>query len=302
MKNITKLILSLIITLSVLQYVSAQTYDLKLNLKKGQKYNQSMTMNMDMAESLMGQDIKIATKSNFVFAQEVKSIDKDGNYTIESAYSRLAMDVDAMGTKISYDSDKKGGGDKGSEELSKTFSGMIGKKYTVIMTPKGKVIKMEGLKEIIAELSKNASPTTAQLLAGTFDEKKMAANYSSSYDIFPEGSVSKGDTWKRKTSVESVFPMDIESVYTLKDIKNGIATIGMAAEIQMKKDDAEMQGMQVKVDLKGSYTGDYHMDVLSGLGVSASLSMPIKGTMEVMSTIVPLEVTSTIESSTTQVR
>jgi hypothetical protein len=59
-----------------------------------------MTMNMDMAESLMGQDIKIATKSNFVFAQEVKSIDKDGNYTIESSYSRLTMDVDAMGTRV----------------------------------------------------------------------------------------------------------------------------------------------------------------------------------------------------------
>jgi hypothetical protein len=85
------------------------------------------------------------------------------------------------------------------------------------------------------------------LLAGTFDEKKMASSYSSSYDIFPEGPVSKGDSWKRKTSIESVFPMDIESVYTLKDVQNGIATIGMAADIQMKKDDAEMQGMKVKI-------------------------------------------------------
>jgi hypothetical protein len=49
--------------------------------------------------------------------------------------------------EYSYDSDKKGGSDKGSEELSKTFAGMIGKKYTVTLTPKGKVIKIEGLKE-----------------------------------------------------------------------------------------------------------------------------------------------------------
>ncbi|MCW3127605.1 MAG: hypothetical protein JWO03_3263, partial [Bacteroidetes bacterium] len=218
MKNPVRLVLSIILSLAVMQYATAQTYEFKLNLKKGQKYNQTMALIMDMSESVSGQDIKISTKAHFTFKQEVKSIDKDGNYTLESEYSRVAMDVDAMGKKLSYDSDKKTQSE-GAEDLAKTFSAVIGKKFSVTLTPKGKVVKIEGLKAIIDELSKGASPTTAQMLATTFDEKKMEANYSSSYDFFPDHAVKKGDTWKNKKTMESIFPMDIESVYTLKEVK-----------------------------------------------------------------------------------
>ncbi|MCW3126871.1 MAG: hypothetical protein JWO03_2529, partial [Bacteroidetes bacterium] len=160
----------------------------------------------------------------------------------------------------------------------------------------------EGLNAIIEELSKGASPTTAQLLATTFDEKKMEANYSSSYDFFPDHAVKKGDTWKNKKTMESIFPMEIESVYTLKEVKGNTATIGMSANINMKKDSLEMQGMTVKVDIKGSYSGDYNLDMTTGLGTSANLTMPLKGTLEMMNMVVPIEINSIIETGTTTVK
>jgi hypothetical protein len=296
-----KSILSVICSLVIMQCASAQSYDLKLNLKQGQKYDQSMSMNMLMDEAVAGQQVKINTKARFVFAQAVKGIDKDGNYQIESSYARMVIDVDAMGSKISYDSDKKvtDKTDTTTAEIAKSFSKVICKKYTVTLTPKGKVVKIEGLDEILAGMSENSNPVAQQIISSSFDAKKMGANYSSFYDYLPDHEVKKGDTWKHRNSIESVIPMDVEATYTLKEIKGNIATIGMNADLSMKDDSVEMQGMPAKIDLKGSYTGDYEMDIKTGLGKTAKINMPITGNMEIMGMSVPLDIKTEAEMSTT---
>ena len=82
----------------------SQQYDLKLDLKKGQHYMQSMVMEMNMNQSMGGQDINVSTKMQFDISQTVKSITADGDYNLESEYSRIMMTADAMGQKLSFDS------------------------------------------------------------------------------------------------------------------------------------------------------------------------------------------------------
>jgi len=93
--------------------------------------------------------------------------------------------------------------------------------------------------------------------------------------------------------------MNLEGSYTLKDVKDGVATIGLAADISMKNDSLQLQGMTAKVDFKGTYSGDYLMDINSGLGKTASLSMPLKGTMEIMGMSVPVEMNTKTEMTVT---
>jgi len=279
-----KFFLSFLVCLSLGFNSIAQQYDLKLNLNKGQHFTQSMVMNLNMAQSIAGQDVSIASAMQFDFDQTVKSITKTGDFVIESEYSHIIIDVDLMGQKMFYDSKGK---DSSSSDLTNTyaaiFSNIIGKKFTVTISPKGQVTDVKGLKEIMSSAAKVSSdPAAKKLIGETFDEKKLISNYESSYKIFPDNPVKVGDSWTQKRSVESIFPIELNAGYTLKEVNNGIAKIVATGDFNMKDDDVEANGIKMKTDLVGNYDGVYQMDVNTGMSNTAAISMPVKGTMEVM--------------------
>lgn len=297
MKHIIALSLLVACTLTS----TAQQYDLKLNLKKGQHYKQSMTMVMDLTQSIGGQEMSINTKMQFKFTQTVKSITSKGDFEIENEYSRVAMDMDAMGQKISYDSNVKDTtGNEILKTYSSTFSKILGKKFIVVLSPKGKVVEIKGFKELIEALEKGSmDPATKKLIEGTFDEHKMTSSFESSYHMFPDNSVKVGDSWSQKNMVESMFPIEISTTYLLKEVNNGIAKITVKGDFTMKKDDYKANGITMKINFSGTYNGFYDLDINSGMSNRAEIAMPMKGTMEVMDMEVPVTVNSTITTTNT---
>lgn len=296
-----KLFASIILSALVLT-AAAQQYDLKLNLKKGQRYTQSMFMDLDMTESISGQGINVSSKMQFDFKQEVKAINANGDIVMESEYSRIIMTVDAMGQKMSYDSQAKDTSSSADvmKTYTKTFSKIMGKKFSVTMTPKGKVVAVKGLKEILEAMKTGKEDATAQkLLESTLDEKKISSNFESSYHIFPDNPVKVGDSWTQQSSVESMFPMDIKTGYTLKEVNNGVAKITASGDFTMKKDDYEANGMKMKVDFTGTYAGTYDLDVKTGISQKGIIAMPMKGTMELMGMEVPVTVSTNLQTTTT---
>jgi hypothetical protein len=298
-----KFFISLLIALSLGISSKAQQYDLRLNLTKGQHFTQSMIMNLNMAQSIAGQDVSIASAIQFDFDQTVKSITKNGDFVIESEYSHIIIDVDLMGQKMFYDSKGK---DSSASDLTNTyatvFGKIIGKKFTVTISPKGKVTEVKGLKEIMASAAKVSSDPAAQKLIGeTFDEKKLISNYESSYKIFPDNPVKVGDSWTQQRSVESIFPIELNAGYTLKEVNNGIAKIIATGDFNVKNDDVETNGIKMKTDLTGNYDGVYQMDINTGISNTAAISMPVKGTMEVMGLEFPVTVNTSMQTTTTQI-
>ncbi len=279
---------------------SAQPYDLKLKLTKGQHYTQSMTMDLNMVESISGQEIVINTRMLFEFKQVVHSITTKGDFVLECEYSRIGMNMDAMGEKMTYDSHVK---DTTGNELIKAYGGTLSKimekKIFVTLSPKGKVVEIKGLKEAFESLENTANPAAQKLIESTFDEKKLTSNFESSYHIFPDKPVQIGDTWSQKSSMESMFPIDITTGYKLQEVKNGIARIAASGDFTMKKDDYETAGMKMKIDFSGTYTGTYDLDVSTGISTTSNVSMPMKGTMEVMGMELPVTVTTAIQTTTT---
>jgi hypothetical protein len=280
---------------------TAQQYDLKLNLKKGQHYKQSMTVVMDLTQSMGEQEMSINTKMQFEVAQTVKAITAKGDFEIENEYSRVAMDMDAMGQKITYDSNVK---DTTDNELLKKYSSsfgkILGKKFIVVLSPKGKVIEIKGFKELLDDLGKgNPDAATKKMLEGIFDEHKITSNFESSYHMFPDNSVKIGDTWSQTKSVESMFPIEISTTYVLKEVNNGVAKITVKGDFTIKKDDYKANGITMKINFAGNYNGFYDLDINSGMSNRAEIAMPMKGTMEVMEMEVPVTVNSTITTTNT---
>lgn len=298
-----KKLFPLLVCLSLSLISAAQTYDLKLNLSKGQHYKQTMSMNMDMTENISGQEINITTNMQFEFDQEVKSITKKGDFVLESSYSHIIISADAMGQQTSFDSQVKDTtGNEMAKAYSKTFGQIIGKKFEVTISPKGRVLDIKGFKEILSSLENSSSdPTTKKLIESTFDEKKMTSNFESSYRLFPEKPIKIGDTWTQKNTVESVVPIEINTGYKLKEVNNGIAKITSTGDIKMKSDDVEVSGMKMKIDIAGKYDGAYDMDVSTGISNKTVINMPVNGTMSVMGMEVPVTINSTTQTSTTPV-
>jgi len=292
-------LISAIVIMALTLGATAQQYDLKLNLKKGQKYTQAMVMDLNMTESISGQEINVLSKMQFEFKQQVKSITAKGDFVMESEYSRVAMTMDAMGQKMAYDSnDKDTVG--GNGDFMKAFGNIIGKKFQVTLTPKGKVVEIKGLKEIIDAMgSGKDDPTTQKLLESTLDEKKLTSSFESSYHIFPDKPVKVGESWTQKSNVESMFPMDISTGYTLKDVSNGVAKISASGDFSMKKDDFESNGMKMKINFTGTYTGTYDLDLTTGISKTGNIQMPMKGTMELMGMEVPVTVSTNMQTTTT---
>jgi hypothetical protein len=297
--KITFLLLALLCTLTI----SAQQYDLKLNLQKGQHYNQLMTMNMDMSQSIAGQDVNIKTSMQFEFAQIVKSITKNGDFVIENEYSHIVIDMDAMGQAMNYDSKVKDTtGNEAMKTYSDAFGKIIGKKFNVTISPKGKVKEISGLKEIMSSLKKAASePAAKKILEETFDEKKMISNYESVYHIFPDNPVKVGDTWSQKSTVESIIPIDITTNYSLQNVSNGVAKIAASGDFTMKSDDMEVAGIKMAANLAGKYDGLYQMNITSGMSNTSSINMPLSGTMEVMGLEFPVSINTVTKTKTTPV-
>ncbi len=274
---------------------TAQTYDLKLDLKKGLMWDQTMTMNMTMDEAIAGQQIKMDMTADFGFSQEVKSVEANGDYVIESTYNHIGVKVSAMGHTMTYDSDLKKQKDSIAEMMGQTFRRVLDKKFLVTVSPKGKVSKVSGLREILEDLRANTAANTIQLAQTFFDEDKIISNYSSAFGYFPNHAVKVGESWIMGHKMQSIVPIDISGNYTLKEVKGNTAVIGLAADIAMKNDTMEVQGLTAKMDLKGNYSGDYKMDLRSGLPLAGSMDMPVSGTMEVMNTIVPLNVKTSMD-------
>lgn len=297
MKNI---ILSLLILTSVLS-CTAQQYDLKLNLKKGQHYKQSMITDMKLNQSVGGQEMTINTKMQFEFTQSVKAINAKGEFELENEYSHIIVTMDVMGQTIKYDSDKK---DESESEVAKMLSGsfskILGKKFLVVLTPKGKVVEIKGFKQIMESLSKGTQdPNSKKMIEEMLDEHKLSSSFESYYHLFPENSVKVGDSWTQKNTVESMFPIDIATTYTLKEVNNGVAKIIMTGDFTIKKDDYGSKGMTMKINFSGKYNGFYDVDVNSGISNRAEINMPMTGTMEVMGMEVPCTVNSTITTTNT---
>jgi len=281
----------------------AQQYDLQLNLKKGQHYTQSMVMDMVTTQSIAGQEMSVKYKIKTDILQTVKSIKPDGNLSIESEYTHMAIQANAMGTDMAFDSDVKDtSGDPISQKYAGALSSIVGKKFDLVISPKGKVIEIKGIKELLQAVKKSTKDPVAQkLFESNFDESQIKSNFETAYQLFPDHPVQAGDVWTRTTSVESLVPIYFSTTYTLSEVKNGIAKIVVKGDISIKKDDYEVSGMTMKINLTGSYDGIYTMDINTGVTNTGNINKPLKGTMEVMGMEVPASIISTTQITSSPV-
>lgn len=221
---------------------SSDEISLKFNLKKGTAMKVETQIDQNIITKAQGQKMNIDQKMQFVFDLAVEDIDPQNNFIVKNTYRRVAMqqNIPGIGENV-VDTDhpeaSKGAAVSIMEPLFKT---LIGKSIKMTMTPRGKILSMD-MSEI-------------QNLAGT-NEFNESNGLSELFIEYPEKPVKPGDTWECEREIKGKIPMWLKAGYTLKEVKDGVAFIGVQGSYTSADE---------KMQISGTTDGVMEVDVATG--------------------------------------
>jgi hypothetical protein len=273
--------------------LSAQSYTPAVKLEAGKKYSVITATKGNMTQEAMGQTIEIPLEgtNNATLTIKAKS---DKGYESSSITDRVQFSMNAMGQEMSYDSDKKEDREgKMGEQLNK----LVGSETSFTVDASGNIIK----ESIIKPTEEKKEDDAPDMMAGIMSQMGInSANTCPAFNLFVSNKEIKiGDSFVDSSSTSDKDGTTKSSTtYTLKEIKDGKATLTLAGKIAVDKK-MEMQGMEMSTTTSSKTSGDMIVDVATGLLVSKTVVIETTGNIEVQGMSIPTsgKITSVISVS-----
>jgi hypothetical protein len=255
---------------------------LELNLTKGHIYNQKMVANMSIMETLNGQQMNmmmtIAGKMTFKVLDIQNSV-----YDMEVLYKSLSMKMSTPNGLMEFNSEKQ----DEKDIFSSIMKCLIDKPILIKMTKTGKIKEVKNTKSVFAsmfekfpQLSEAQKQQILDQISKAYGDKALKGNLEMCSAIFPDSMVAKGDLWKVKTRLESSMEADIESTYKLTETNDSYCHISGVSKFDTAEKGAfaNINGMQMKYDLKGTMSSEIRIDRKSGWTEEGKITQTMKGT------------------------
>lgn len=254
---------------------SSDGYRLKFQLKPGTSFSFENDIKQTIEASGSNTSNNIFTKYTFN-----TSTSTDANTKIEVMYDEMTMEMSLMGQSMKM-------GSKEQNEESKIFRDIINKPFSMIVSPEGKVLKVEGFENIDK--------------SGTLKADDMKQSMETSFNIYPDKPVKVGDTWKKEANMNmQMFKMNISTTYTLKAVKDNVATINLNSEIAMSPDAGQNEVM--KMNISGTQKGDLEVDMNTGMPLKGNIIQDITGEIEAQGKKMPMKINSDIKMTGKQTK
>ena len=302
------IILASLIIFSAFSLNYGKKVDLKLNLKKGDKFYLLTIAEQDITQTMMGQEIKIGQTIEMGYDYDVVEVLSNGNYKIKSTYTKIVYKQDSQYGSVDYDSDNA---DSEASGQAKAFAALKGLSFYFTCDEKGNVTDVEGtedmLNAVIAsygdELPEEKKEEVRKSLKGQFGDKAMKSTLANVMNIYPEKAIKVGKSWSREINLNVGMPMTLANTWTLNSVKKGKALISVETTIKTnpEAEPMEVQGMSMKYDLSGTQTGEMTVDIKTGLTEKSVVDQEFGGKMIMSGGMLPeeMEVPITIISKIT---
>jgi hypothetical protein len=243
-------------------------------------------------------DSKKMENSNRTNCTVLYTMEKDnaGNFEVNISYEKMRVFSKAGDSESEIDADNAAV----SIDPSERMLGMVKQaRLIATMDSVGHVKAVGGYSEMANRIlaSMNAGDVSARGMVHnkikTLVEQTMVRkNLQQMFRIFPDSAVYLGASWKIGSSEKADFGLNVESIYTLQEIDNGIAVITVTAEIASDHSEGNLMGYQVTADLNGAGEGEYRVDLKSGMLIKGNFSSKAEGTLQLMSREVPITIKS----------
>jgi hypothetical protein len=217
-----------------------------------------------------GQAMEVNNKMGFGYHFGVLD-DSAGWKKVESTISKIAMDVNAGGVNINYDSDQPlDTSNVVNSTVGKVFNALKGSQFIFTMNDKGEIGSVSGINELIQKMM-DAVPGAGAMANGmssAFNENSFKQNIQQAFGMYPGKPVKPGDSWTNTMSVDNNgVPMKLDNTYTLESVNGDNANVKVNSKIS--SDGAAGYTMS------GTMTGAMMYDVPTGVPVDGNLDMKI---------------------------
>ena len=256
------------------QVVAQKKVLLKYNLKKGEKFVGHTTTNQDITMQAQGQTITMNQAITSDITTVVKKVTADSIVTANTL-DKMTMDQTMFGQELKFDSSDPSTYASGrGKQIGDALNKMIGKVYNITMDRLGNIGSYD-----LKNLLKNNGKVAGNLKSGN------------NYIIFPKHKVKVGDSWEADIKPMKTDNMKIHMKYTLKKLAGKKATIAVEGTITANK----MNGGNM--NLTGTQSGEAVINIKTGWPISSQYSQDIKMKMERNGMEIPMEISSTIKTT-----
>jgi hypothetical protein len=264
---------------------SATLYQLRL--KQGDSYRILMTMDQHIEQSVLGKTQQTSSLSRLEMSYTVTAVDSDGTMHIDAVYEKIALDMKGPTGTVKYDSADPSVNES-AEQVSAMYDKMLGQKIALEFAPTGEIKSAAGMDAlvdaIVDEMPEGPMREQFRQMFGDMFEQSMTGN-SGNLALYPATPVKVGDTWPQTTTMSSsLFKVVLDTTYTLKERKDGVATIESVAVGNFEPgENGEMMGMKMDINLKGGQTGTLSVDEATGWTVRSQVKQDFAGAIMVSS-------------------
>lgn len=236
----------------------AQTYNISLNLKKGDTYYTLTDMKMDMLQKVMGQEVPM--KMNMLIGLSFSLLDSQKDvYNLQAKYSYIGTSVSMMGQNYMMASDADV-----SIPPNKLMAAMVNVPFTMKVKSNGDVLEVIGYEKVI-EAMKNALPNSPSTIEfeKSYTKETISQNFKATFFAIPQKPVKIGDTWNA-VYVTKNNDIDISNnmICKLEAVDGDVYKISYTGDLIAKEGATmEKQGMKMNVKkMDGKMSGTLLLD------------------------------------------
>jgi hypothetical protein len=272
---------------------SAEKIDLKLNLTEGVTYSTLMIMDQKISQTVQGRPIDVNQIMSMTMDSEVLAVEPNGTTTLTVTYSTMKLKMDGpMGT-IDYDSQNPviDSNDPQTAMMVAMYSAMLDQKITMKLTPKGKILQIDGFDEMMENMmdqlpgeDPNMVQAMKDMMKNFISEDKFEEMGQGMVSTFPDWPVGIGDVWYDTMSLGAGFPIDLDVTNILKDRKDGVTVIESVAKMDMGDPNSsliEVEGMNMNLQLSGTQNSTTEVDEATGWTIAADTIQNFTGVMKI---------------------
>lgn len=222
--------------LSLYQTTAEKTH-YSLKLEAGKQYYMQTINELQMSDPTPGKEESAVMTLGTGAKLDVSNIDANGNAQVTYTYKWIKQGVKGTDEKIGekvYDSSKK---DSTVPEEFQWFAPLLEESFSLTLTPEGRISEIKDLDKVRANVRQKLPQGPMQEIAMRsldqwLNEQAVREGIENSLAIYPDRPVGVGDSWSRNNTYSSGTAMLLDSKWTLKERKNGIAVIEVASTIK----------------------------------------------------------------------
>jgi hypothetical protein len=272
-----------------------------------------ITTTGNIAMESMGKQQNVGHTKTVGIEFEVEEIDANHVASVKVTYLTLQEKTKMGETERGYDSTKP---DTPEDSFGQMYSDMMGESFIMRITPKGKIIELNGVDEMFLSMAEKMMAREDESIKERLKEraeraidrinqkygsrekrkealKEQIKNFpgfgeqpiknilSHMTVVFPTGAVQVGDSWKDNiiASPGSGAPIEIEGTYTLKGSENQVLTINVSGKRSLddKPVISQMGPRKSTTRLAGSYESTLKVDEKSGWLLGKQANMNFTG-------------------------